>query len=511
MRSLRRRRRFGRIRPTPTGGKGSTVPEAEATPLFEMIGRIHVQRGSGVLVVQRPDSSRRLYFRAGELYLAPNHPLARSIKERLETRAQDATDADSALRKLAARIAHALSGWNEDPSRFVESEEEIPDDAVGPLPTEVLLAEGSVAGWEADELLELLGGEEAIWRSVDGAWRGERHVQLDPKQAYLLSRLDRPELLRALLAQPGLDRDEAVRNLRQLHALGLVERVAEREAVSSGALLPEGLLERFLDRIQRSLEEKPVDLGHETHRLEVRSLLDEEPANYFKLLRMDVHATLEEIYRAYLRLARRTHPMHAVALGLTERMDDLRELFRRLTEAYLTLSDPDRRSAYTAAVLPPASATKEQQVESDEDSERRRKERSRLARQHFQEAAAHAKLLDYHYAVQLLTQAVEIDPRPEYYALLGTCQAHNPRWLDRAATSFSSALELDPMNAELWVDRAQVMEKIGKFEEARRSYARALALRPAHVGAQLGLDSLRHSLRKRSGGLLGALRRLFGG
>jgi len=485
--------------------------EGSGPSLFDVIGRIYARRESGVLIVQRADSSRRLYFRSGELYLAPTHPLAIAIAERL---AEGETDgaSDRAVRGLVQRMADALRGWSGDEISFHEKEDEIPPDAVGPLPTSALLAAGSVAGADVSELIRLLGGEDAVWRSIEGSWTGQRNVHLDPTQAYLLSRLDRPTALRTLLSHPSLGPEQMLRNLRQLQVLGLIVPASSPDAIEAEGLLPDGLFERFLERVERSLDDRAVDLGHETHKMEAENLLAEEPANYFELLHVDPHASAEDVYRTYFHLARRLHPRHAAALRMGERKNELRDRLRRLTEAYLTLSDPDRRTAYTAAVLPPASVSKEQRVDTEGETEQRRKQRQVLAQQQFQEAVAQAKLLDYHYAVQLLTQAVAVDPRPEYLVLLAECQAHNPKWLDRAAENYSKALELDPNDADVWVSRARVMEKIGRFEEARRNYGRALQLQPAHIGAQLGLDNLRQQARSRGGGgVLGALRRLFGG
>src|SRR5436190_16727643 len=56
-----------------------------------------------------------------------------------------------------------------------------------------------------------------------------------------------------------------------------------------------------------------------------------------------------EIRRAYRRLARRYHP------EVNPGDDEAEALFRRIVEAYETLSHPDKRRAYDTGVAPEAS------------------------------------------------------------------------------------------------------------------------------------------------------------
>ena len=60
----------------------------------------------------------------------------------------------------------------------------------------------------------------------------------------------------------------------------------------------------------------------------------------YVLLGVEREATLEDIKRAYKRLARRFHP----DINPGDRTAEIR--FRQIAEAYETLSDPDRRRKY---------------------------------------------------------------------------------------------------------------------------------------------------------------------
>ena len=79
-----------------------------------------------------------------------------------------------------------------------------------------------------------------------------------------------------------------------------------------------------------------LELGGE--QVESRSAGGEDPEDYYELLQISPTAEMETIQRVYRILAARYHPDHPHT-GDAER-------FLRLTKAYQTLSDPEKRAAY---------------------------------------------------------------------------------------------------------------------------------------------------------------------
>jgi hypothetical protein len=69
-------------------------------------------------------------------------------------------------------------------------------------------------------------------------------------------------------------------------------------------------------------------------------------ANLYELLEIRREATGQELRQAFRSLSKRYHPD---TTDLPEQ--EAREAFRRLQQAYITLSDPDRRRAYDATLL----------------------------------------------------------------------------------------------------------------------------------------------------------------
>ncbi|HXU47313.1 MAG TPA: DnaJ domain-containing protein [Thermoanaerobaculia bacterium] len=214
-------------------------------------------------------------------------------------------------------------------------------------------------------------------------------------------------------------------------------------------------LRQFSTRIARSLAERPYEDDPATHRAAVAQLVGNVGmATCYELLGLSPLAREEEVHDGYERLARRVHPSHAGVLGLAGREGVLDLLFERATAAYLTLSQPDRRRAYDRDLGLGA-------WDSHGASPReRREEAQRLARELYERASALASARDYHFAVELVAQAVRADPRPEYYALLGQVQAQNPNWLRLAAENLRRAVDLGHRDVETSAALRQVREQL---------------------------------------------------
>jgi curved DNA-binding protein CbpA len=233
------------------------------------------------------------------------------------------------------------------------------------------------------------------------------------------------------------------------------------------------LLRLFLHRIERSLRELPIDLLVEVHRERVAELLRRVgQATYYELLGVAAAASPVEIHEGYERVARSVHPMLAPRLGLEGREAVLELLFEQVTEAYLLLSKEERRKVYDRELEPQAwSATSGRKTRPEEIRDR--------ARSYFSQAITLAAAEDYHFAIELLREAVRWDPRAEYYALLGQVQAKNDRWLHHAAESYRQAIALGGSNPPIEAALRKLEARLsgGRTAEAP---GRSSASRPPH-------------------------------
>lgn len=379
------------------------------------------------------------------------------------------------LRRLAAELAARLAG-----TLSSEAAESVPEDAVGPLPTSALVMASAGLG-APDELLAWLGGPETRYRAAADRRRILQLPGLDAEGMFLLSRFDPPQRVVDVLQQGAMERHTTLALLCRLRAVGLLER-AEAPGGAAPEAADEEVLQRFADRIGRELAEEPLELAPGLHRAELTDLLATHGGkDHYELLEVEPTATTEEIHGAYEKLARRIHPSHARRLELGSPAA-LELLFERATVAYRVLTDPARRSAYNLELGI--------HLAEHRSAAERREEQQRLARQDYEQAVRYAEAEQYHFAVELLRQALRLDARAEYHALLGSCLARNPNWLHEAIASYQRAMQLEPRDGGHAFALAQLHEKQGDVEAARQLYEQTLERVPGHPDAAAALERL---------------------
>lgn len=467
--------------------------------LGEWLSDINNERRTGKLQIILSEGDRELYFLAGDLYLAPDHPAYGAAKAWLKESRPHSIENDDVLdgfepvpedrvsppfRQLTGPIIELSGGGVKNlECSFVSGAGQIRLDLVGPLPTKQLIMECAV--WGADEatLWRRLGGDKAILRSSSGLDEAMIELQLEPQEAFLLSRLDPPARVGELVNQLDVDKAHVLSSLCRLQAVGLVERL-QTEAPGSEATEPKGrLISKFEESIGDSLKNKPLEIDQEQHRELLGNLLSRMgEMTYFEMLAVAPQASEEEVHQAYFELGRLVHPVHTKTLGLTGKEGAFRVLFERATDAYLTLNDPIRRTDYLNKIGPSTQALSE-----GPSGQKRDLEKQEIARQHYERALSLAERQDFHSAIQLLEQAVKVDPRIEYLTLLGDCQAENPQWLDRAVFSYQWALQVRPGDPYLYSRLGRVHERRGATDDARRAYEAALVAAPEMEDAKAGL------------------------
>ncbi len=475
--------------------------------LLEVVRTVYMRRLSGVVEVQVGAQPTRLRFRQGEMFVARDHPSAEALGQIVSERAagQQQRHSEPLLLQMSEEIGRGYAAWVSQPARFLLGAE---GDCVGPLSTARVVMKMAVHGCDNGRLMARLGGPGVRLRSEPHS-PAMRHLRrLDPTMARLLEWLAKPQPVSDLLGGQE-DTSDRLRALVQLWSVGLVIESQESEARSptiapGGLVLTEKLLRRFSDRIAEDLSADPLDVARTEHRQQLANLLGNlGELSHYDLLKVAIKAETPEIHAAYNELGRLVHPSHAAALGLAGREAALQVLFERATEAYLTLSDPRRRSSYNLLTDMP--------VQVKVDRQKRDEERQQLAVEHYRRATQFLSAMDYSIAVDLLKEAVRLDPQARYFALLGQAQAKNPRWFRHALGNYKQAAELDPDDAGIRAAFGELLERMERFSEARTQYQSALRLMPDHVGAEEGLGRLGGvRLAKAGSKVRGGLRGLFG-
>ena len=469
---------------------------------LEILRDAYLARRSGSLIFE--GSGDEIYLRRGEIFVDRDGPLAEGLEQAVKKASSiPRPAAEPVVRKavgdLAGRLMQRCHGeplvrWRQDGPGGVE--------LLGALPTVCMLLDGVSRDLDEAALIRILGGDSNKLRSRDSTPALEQLPALEPEMTRALVLLERPSTIADLLRSGG-DRLGLLRGLAQLWVVGLIDSGDSPDQAQETLVNPK-ILGRFLERIGESLESEDVEaweLSKEQHRRKVADLLGRVgDLDHYQLLGLEVDAEEPAVPEAYERLAREVHPSHAQRLGLVGKEDALRLLFERATEAYLSLSDPVRRSSYNTMM------GLHQKVEVD--PERRDEEKKIMAKRNFIQGSSCLADMEYSMAVELLKEAARMDPRPEYFAALGQAQSKNPRWRRHAVESYRQAVELAPDDAGLHLALGKVLEDEDQVDEARAHYEKALELMPDNVAASEALGRLGTGASAPSaGGLRGILKR----
>lgn len=446
-------------------------------PLIELLRSAYLQRRSGRCEVTGGPLAA-LYFRRGELYLDRDQggrsaelaaELARSLAGAAASGGRPSGELCAAMEKLGRDFA-GVAGQASFKSHIGGAVE-----LVGPLPTVYLLLELATAGTPERTLVERLGGETGRVRSQKETPALQQLSGLDSEMARAMMVVDQQGTVGDLLRGAG-QRQLLLRGLVKLWAVGLLSVETPPPAAGANDIVTPKALQRFLERIGETLEDHPLQMAVETHRAAVAGLFGRlSKVNHYELLEIELDAGDEAILSGFNQMARLVHPQHAAKLGFAGREDTLRVLFERVTEAYLTLSDPVRRSSYNTLM----GLHKNIQI----DAGQRTEEKRRLARVLYHRGTDALATMDYSTAVDLLKEASRMDPQAGYFAALGQAQAKNPNWRKHAVESYERALELEKGNAGLYVAFGQVLEQLGESVKATQQFQQALALMPNHPTA----------------------------
>jgi curved DNA-binding protein CbpA len=233
------------------------------------------------------------------------------------------------------------------------------------------------------------------------------------------------------------------------------------------------------------------------------SAIDTE--DYFQVLGVDREADRVAIKNAYIAAARMYHPDRLGVLGTSSLRGDAERIFRRVSEAYATVSDDNRRGAYLAQLQRPAT---QKQVEVDA-------QRVVAGEMAFMEGEVAWKRRDYRTAIDRLEDAVRMNPSEgEAVGLLAYVRViAGHASLAELRSEFERAVQLSPRSARCYYYLGLVIKDAGDLGNALKAFKRAvdidphlaaahseirvLTMRNAKSGPQDGVRGLFDRLRKK--------------
>lgn len=228
--------------------------------------------------------------------------------------------------------------------------------------------------------------------------------------------------------------------------------------------------------------------------------------NYYEILGVPRTASDLEIKSAYHRLARRFHPDKAES---PEKAASLEVEFSRISTAYNTLKDKEKRTTYDKVLQGQAesgdgkpsggSSGSLQRVQSADGKTSfgnvaTDKNRATVAKRAFVRGTQMMSAGEYSKAVDLFEMAIKnSDQEAVYHARLALSLLRSHRSFNRATEAAQRAIELDPYNSDYRLILAELYEGANIKSMAIATYEEILKWDPANEKAQMALENLKPS------------------
>jgi curved DNA-binding protein CbpA len=323
---------------------------------------------------------------------------------------------------------------------------------------------------------------ELITPLVDPSFQGN----LLPAEGFLLSRLEKPMVLKDLIAVSGLGEAETLRIIYSLCLAGLVKRERWQSAFRdpqpspqpSPPPAPQPEPEKETARREQS-EADPEDL--EKFLARVRNA-----QTYYDVLGVAANEPSQNMKNVYYQLARRYHPdrFRKANPSLLARVESA---FARVTQAYETLRDDNLRATYNAKLTARKKVDRlgESAPKAATPSARPTEGSAERAEVQFKEGFAALELGQKKAAMGLFAAAAKAVPNEaRYRAFYGHLLAGDERTRRVAEAELQAAVKLDPANAEYRVMLAELYRDLGLKLRAKGEAERAVAADPNNQKAR---------------------------
>lgn len=348
-----------------------------------------------------------------------------------------------------------------------------------PLSVADILMEAARRTPKIDRQLEVLKGNERKLGFPKDPLKRFQDVNLQPEEAFVLSRVDGTQTPKDIFAVSPLSEEQTARTLVGLLGAELIEPegtdvVAPKEVAAEAARSQND----GLDTGQTMRREEQRD----RERASVERLYQEiQFQDHWQVLGTERNASPDDLKQAFFRGAKQYHPDKFRHITEPEFQEKLSFIFRRINEAYETLSSKESKERYESL----------RQKESQYAESHRGAPTTGAASRSCPEDAAslfhRAKRAydadDYWTCIELTRQAVDLAPEvAAYYHLLGLALAKNPKWRQDAEKNFKIAANLDPFRASYVLELAKLYENAGLHLRAQKTLEKAQAIDPTVEG-----------------------------
>lgn len=499
-------------------------------PLAELIREISFRNFSGTLRLERDRARAAVYFENGRVIFAAANLRSLRLSEYLQKRAlvpaKELATLSKELSDLDLAAAVCTSG--------LTTREHV-DQLLAVMVADVLrvVLLWTSGGWDYNErarlgypievtvdiknLLREAGHRmplkfvsarfrnpnEMISRASDSETSGN---SLLPSESFMLSRLDVPTKLQALVDLSGLRELDAYRIIYGLALGGMVTREYWHHAFrTEKARTGKGVAEVAPPRAKTPEAEAAAEAAKEIAELETFLERLSNAADYYEVIGLSPQADGNEIKLAYYALARRYHPDRFHIQSGTPRHARISSAFARVTQAYETLTDPSARSTYDAALDRSRQFSGSRKKKAgdvvgtrdgfefamgspDDDFQE--------AGQCFREGLYALQAGQLQLAVKQLSAAARLSPREaSYRAHYGRALAAGAQTRRLAESELQAAVKLEPANAMYRTMLAELYFDLNFHRRAQTELTRALSIDPNDAKARALLRKIEKARR----------------
>jgi tetratricopeptide (TPR) repeat protein len=477
-------------------------------PFPEVLHALARSEQSGVLQLTRDLTSKRIYFGGGAIVFARSNQHSERLGEFLVERGRitrsHLADASNKLRasgQMLGAVLVRMGLLNEDEVREQVSEQIrsmirplfvwnggeycfrtegdlVARDLQVDLPTIPTILDGTRSVEDMQSIIRVLGSLERVVSYSRDPWIHSHHVSLTPREGFVLSRVDGQSSMANIVSITPMEEVETLRCLYTLVSAGFIEFGAKSRDLTpsrKSAALFEIRLSTRPD--QESPSATAAERAARADILAKHAQL--ASATFYDVLGVRRNARVDEIRKAYLEQVRRYHPDRNASPALSDLQPMLQEILARVTEAHEVLRVPAARKGHDQALKIEAPRGEKEAAPIEAPVVTPPTAGETRAARYYQEARAAFDKGDFHDAVRLLEEVVQLDSgKAPYHRLLAQSLERNPKWRREAEDHYRRAIKLDPFDVESMRRLADLYDAAGMRLRATSLYQMALELSP---------------------------------
>jgi tetratricopeptide (TPR) repeat protein len=295
-----------------------------------------------------------------------------------------------------------------------------------------------------------------------------QEIKFSEEDRKVLSLVDGQRSINEIIKLSPLTESETLRIIFALFNTQVIE------VIDKGVINPAICADEICVRPETEEEEDPViaDRIEKLHR-------NYEQLGYYGVLDISRDATIEEIKRAYHKMAREFHPDRHLYFQSESLKEKLNTVFAYINEAYKALSH-QKKAHQSRPATAPAEPPNAEQVKNNQE----------LARTRFREGKSYLNRNNYDQALVLFGQAAYLDKSiPDYHFYYGMTLLKNKK-IKNAEEAIQKAIQLAPENSDYIAELGHIYHDLGFKTRAKNTFEKALKYDPTHKRALEGLSKI---------------------